>query len=334
MSNTINVNGRMKTQEMGRGIRNLLLIAGFLVLLIVLVSASTFSVNEHEQAVVARFGSVRKVIVDPEYAAFDSYEKGSQLENAKIIKGKGLFFKVPFIDKVTKYDSWLYTYVSDSEEVNTGDKKQYFMTMFAQWRIYDPGRFFLTQKSISKASLYLDNLIYPEIVQNVNDLSADDFISSKEVLNDALTNAQNNLNKKIKNSGLMIADIQVHRTSLPASNIQSTYNRMIADRAKVAQQLRAEGNEDYEKRVAEADLEARRTIANAIEESERLKGEGDAEALAIYAESYSVDEDFYSFWRSLQALETSLGSNTTLVLDSDHPLWSGLLQWATGDIAE
>lgn len=295
---------------------------------LILFTSATFTVGEGEQAVVSRFGIIRRIIVDPDNEFMEQNPnliEQSELDNVDVVKGKGLYFRVPFIDTVEKYNSRLFTYVSNAEPVNTSDKKQYYITMYAQWRITNPGLFSITHQTVVKASNYLDNLIYPVIIQNVNRLSADDFISNKELLNESLVSALESINKTVKGGGIELYDIQVHRTSLPAANLQSTYERMQADRAKVAQQLRAEGEEDYQKEVSAADREARELVAAAVKESEQIKGEADGQALEIYAEAYSVDPEFYEFWRSLQALETALGSNTTLVLDPDHPLWGDIL---------
>ena len=105
---------------------------------------------------------------------------------------------------------------------------------------------------------------------------------------------------------------------------------VFSDAAKVAQQLRSEGEESYLKAVASADLEARLIEAQAISEAGVIRGEGDAAALEIYANAYSADEDFYAYWRSLQALEKALDENATLILDKEHPLWKDLLTYATG----
>ena len=299
------------------------------IVLIILLSNSLFTVGESEQAVVSRFGVIRRVIVDPsaDFTMFEgNTEAGSQLQNAVIQKGKGLFLKIPFIDEVQKYHGRLFAYVSNTEPVNTADKKQYYITMYAQWRVTHPGLFAVTHQTFNQAHNYLDNLIFPVIIQNINRLTAEQFVSDKDVLNKALEDALVAINQTIRVGGLELYDIQVHRTSLPQANLQSTYDRMKADRAKVAQQLRAEGDENYQKAIAEADRQAREIKAQAIQESEQIRGEGNATALEIYAKSYSVDPDFYGFWRSLQALEVSLEENTTLVLDPSHPLWSDLLK--------
>ena len=322
-NNTININARMKAQQAGKAIKLIAGIAGVILVLIIIFSSATFTVNEHQQAIIIRFGEIKTIVIDP-----DIYSGPLSYDNIKVVEGKGLFFRIPFIDKVEQFDTWLYTYVSDSEKVNTADKKQYYITMFAQWRISDPVKFKITHGSTIKASNYLDNLIFPAIIQNINELVAVEFVSDKTILNNALINAKDSINATIE-GGIQIKDIQVHRTILPTGNLQSTYERMVANRAKEAQSLRADGEKTYQQLVSAADRQAREIEAAAIEESKQIKGEGEAEALGIYASSYSVDPDFYAFWRSLEALEYSLMRNTTLVLDENHPLWNDLLAWVT-----
>ena len=238
------------------------------------------------------------------------------------------------MDTVQTYSSRLYTYVSDSEVVNTAEKKQYYVKTYAQWSIADPALFSLKLGSMTSAENQLDNLIHPVIVQAINRLTADNFVSNKEALNTALAQGLRTINEDMAPRGIEVKDIQVHRTILPSANIESTYARMQADRAKVAQQLRSEGQEEYLKAVASADLEARKIEAHAVSEAGAIRGEGEAAALEIYAGAYGVDPDFYAYWRSLQALESSLDENSTLVLDKNHPLWREILGYATDQQAQ
>ena len=99
---------------------------------------------------------------------------------------------------------------------------------------------------------------------------------------------------------------------------------MVANRQKVAQQLRSEGSESYQKAKAEADLEASKLLADATKQSKEIMGQADADALKIYADSYSKDPGFYGYWRSLQAMKSSLGHDATIILDRNSPLWKGL----------
>lgn len=308
-----------------------------LVVVLIMFSISIYSVGEAEQAVISRFGVIKEIVISPEntYVAANKdlmSGAGSELKNVVITKGKGLRFKIPFITKVEKYDSRYLTYVSNSETVNTLEKKQYLITMYSQWRIANPGLFSITQRIIPRAMTYLDGLIYPSVIQNINRLSADDFLSNKEVLNKALADGLKELNKKVRDSGIEIADIQVHRTILPNANLKSTYDRMIANRAKVAQQLRSEGEEEYQKAISAVDKEFRVIEAEAIKQAEKNKGDGDAAALEIYAKSYSKDPEFYTYWRSLIALQKAIDQNTVIVLDNNNPLWKDVLKWINPEL--
>ena len=311
-----------------------LLIGCLLLVAVVLLSQSLFVVGEAEQAMVSRFGVIRKIVLNDGntfHTDFADWLEGEITTSGtvKVETGSGLHFKMPFMDAVQKYPSRMYTYVSDSEAVNTAEKKQYYIKTYAQWSIQDPALFSLKLGSMTSAENQLDNLIHPVIVQAINRLRAEDFVSNKDTLNAALAQGLQTINRDMAPRGIQIHDIQVHRTILPTANIESTYARMMADRTKVAQQLRSEGEESYLKAVASAELEARRIEADAVSEAGQIRGEADAQALEIYAQAYSADADFYAYWRSLQALEKALDENSTLVLDQNHPLWKDLLKYAT-----
>lgn len=314
--------------------RKWILFGGIAFIALILLTQSLFVVGEAEQAVVSRFGVIRKIVLNSDNTFHTDYADLLEEEittggSVKVETGGGLHFKMPFVDKVEKYPSRMYTYVSDSEVINTAEKKQYYIKTYAQWSIEDPALFSLKLGSMVTAENQLDNLIHPVIVQAINRLRAEDFVSNKDALNAALAQGLKTINRDMAPRGIEIKDIQVHRTILPSANIESTYARMMADRTKVAQQLRSEGEESYQKAVANADLEARRIAATAVSEAGSIRGEGDAQALEIYAEAYSADKDFYAYWRSLQALEKALDENSTLILDSSHPLWKDLLSYAT-----
>ena len=295
-----------------------------------LFSQSIFVVKEAEQAVVSRFGVIKKVIFNDDNSFHTDFANLLENEivtqgNIKMVYGSGLHFKMPFVDEVKSYSSRLFTYIGGNEVVNTSEKKQYLIQTYAQWTIADPALFELKLGSSRAAENQLDNLILPVIVQAINRLSADDFVSNKEALNEALNKGLATINEDMAIRGIWVKDIQVHQTILPEANIASTYERMEADRAKVAQQTRSEGEEEYRKAVAQADLEVSKILANSVSEAGVIRGEADAQAVEIYANAYSVDKEFYEYWRSLEALKVALNTNSTLVLDSQHPLWSELL---------
>ena len=327
--------GRQAASALNRHKKPLIIIAVILAALALLWSECFFVVNEKEQAVVSRFGVIKQVILNEESSFYERYADQLQDEitmngEVKIKKGSGLHFRIPFIDKVEKFSSMLYTYTSNSETINTSDKKQYNVTTYAQWRIAEPALFSLKLGNPRNAENQLDNLIHPVIVQAINRLTGDDFISNKEALNSALRQGLEHINRDMVIRGIQVQDIQVHRSILPAANVETTYDRMKADRAKVAQQLRSEGEQSYQMAVSDTDLRASIINADAVKEAGTVRAQADAEALSIYAEAYKVDPDFYTFWRSLQALQGTLKENSTLVLSQDHPLWQQLLKWGFG----
>jgi membrane protease subunit HflC len=313
----------------------LIIVVAVIILLAILWGEFFFIVNEAEQAVVSRFGVITRVILNENSDFHEKYAEELKDEvtgqgRVKLVKGSGLHFRVPFLDKVEKFSSMLYTYTSSSETINTSDKKQYNITTYAQWRIADPALFSLKLGNPKNAENQLDNLIHPVIVQAINRLTGDDFISNKEVLNSALRRGLEQVNREMIIRGIHVQDIQVHRTILPDANVETTYDRMKADRAKVAQQLRSEGEQSYQMAVSDTDLQASIIHSDAVKQAGAIRAEGDAQALAVYAEAYQVDTDFYSFWRSLQALKGAFKQNSTLVLDQHHPLWQQLLKWGFG----
>ncbi len=312
----------------------LILAAVIAIFVLILLSESMFIVGESEQASVSRFGVIKRLILNVGNDFHTEYAEQIKDEitasgDVAITYGSGLHFKVPFVDKVETYSGRLYTYVSNSEVVNTLEKKQYYITTYAQWHITDPALFSLKLGSMGAAENQLDNIIHPVIVQAINRMMAADFISNKDALNDALNEGLRAINEDMCVRGIEVKDIQIHRTILPAANIDSTYARMQADRAKVAQQLRSEGNEEYNKAVAAADLEARQIEAAAISEAGTIRGEADAEAAGIYADAYDADPAFYAYWRALQALEKAIDQDATLVLDQTNPLFADLMQFIT-----
>ena len=315
--------------------RTLVLFVIILAVGLVLLNEAFFIVGEAEQAVVSRFGVIKTIILDNKNTFHERFKDQLAGEitgtgEVAIKRGSGIHVKVPFVDKVEKYPSLLFNYTSNSETVNTSEKKQYNITTYAQWRIADPALFSLKLSSELNAENQLDNLIHPVIVQAINRLLAEDFISNKDALNQALKTGRDTVNRELAIRGIEVTDIQVHRTILPQANVETTYDRMKADRAKVAQQLRSEGDQQYRMKVADADLQAARIEAEAVRTAGETRAKADAAAMAIYTEAYKADPEFYRFWRSLQALKGSFKNNSTLVLSQEHPLWKQLVDWGFG----
>lgn len=292
-----------------------------LLILFLLVSASNFFyiVAEDEVATVKQLGEIKKVIVDVnnETAANQS-QLDPKFANIEIVKDKGLFFKIPFITQVEKDTSKLITYISNSAQINTKDKIKYQISMFAQWEISHPGLYRSSLGNIQRANANIDEVAYAVVIEKVNSLTSKEFLTDKEALYNALDIALEELNKKMAPKGIELKDIEVYRTILPDSNIESTYKKMVAERQAIAQQKRSEGQELYQNTVADTDRKVAETIAESIETSEKIIGEADATALEIYADAFSKDPAFYEYWRTLKSYEKTIDKDTVIYMDKNN----------------
>lgn len=296
-----------------------------LIILAILMSASSFIyiVREDEVATVREFGDVKKVVVDRNNIDAELQSKlDKNFQNIEIVKDKGLFFKIPFITTVEKDTSKLITYISNYANINTRDKIKYEIKMFAQWEITHPGlyrsSFGGTGSLVVQANRLIDEVGYALVIQEINALSSNQFLQDKVVLNAQLDQAMVDLNTKLAQKGIVVRDIEVYRTILPESNIESTLQKMVAERAAIAQQKRSEGQELFQNTVADTDREVAQIVAESIETSETIRGEADATALEIYANAFSVDPEFYELWRTLKSYETTIDEDTVIYLNSDN----------------
>ncbi len=300
-----------------KAVSKVILLLGFFIIF----SLCTFTVDESTTVVVKTLGNMNKVIVSKDNATVDIQNLlRPDFKDLKIVKDKGLFFKIPFIQDANHYTSKLITYQSTEELVTTGDKRQYMVKFFAQYKVTHPGLFEVSMGGFSKANSTLDNLIYPVIIKKINKLPSEEFLTNKERLYKELEESKKELNEKIALYGIEVDDIEIHRTLLPPANIASTYDKMIKERQAIAQQIRSEGDEEYDKVVSATDREKKELIGAAIEESEGIRGEADAEALKIYSEAFSKDPEFYEFLRTLKAYENSIDSDTTIYLDKNNEI--------------
>lgn len=292
----------------------------FLLILLGIIAMNSllFSVDEREQVVVKQFNEVVKVVVDQ---ASDDVRSGisqnPQLKNVKVVEGKGLFFKVPFVQTTESFTNMLLTYDTNSREVITKDKKKLVLDNYAQWRISNPALFVISLKNERAAHTRLDDIIYSKLNEEIGKVDANIVISDKNYASGMLARVTESANNQLKEFGMEVVDIRVKRTDLPEANYNNIYNRMKTERERAAKTYRSEGKEEAQKIRSEADKQATIIEAKAYEEAEKVKGEGDAEALRIYAEAYNKDPEFYAFWRTLQAYKNTLGDKTKIVIDEN-----------------
>lgn len=289
------------------------------VLAAILLAQSTYIVREDEVATIRVLGEIKKIVVGADN--LDAVAQGQldeRFKNVAIDHGKGLKFRIPFITTVDIDTEKLNTYVSNTAKINTNDKIKYDIDMYAQWRITHPGMFRASLGTLVRANSKIDEVVYAVVIDRINRLSSKDFLNNKAALENILAEARTELNANLATQGIKIVDIDVFRTVIPESNIDSTYKKMIAEREAIAQQIRAEGLELYNNTVADTDKQVAQILAEAIETSERIRGEADAEALAIYANSYSKDPQFYEYWRTLKSYESIVNFNTHIFLDKNN----------------
>jgi membrane protease subunit HflC len=265
-----------------------------LIALALVVYAATFIVNQWEVAIKLRLGK----IVDSEYEP-------------------GLHFMVPVLNNIKKFDGRIQTLDAQPQRFLTIEKKDVIVDSYAKWRITNPGQFFRSTGGKSERTARL-------LSERVNTALRDEFgkRTIQEVVSEDRLELMQVLTKKIDTNaaelGVEVVDVRVKKIDLPPEVSESVYQRMRAERERVARDLRAKGSEAAERIRADADRQRTVILAEAYKESEQVRGEGDAKAAEIYAEAYNQDRNFYSFHRSLNAYRSVFGDGgDMMVLEPD-----------------
>ncbi|PPD34988.1 MAG: HflC protein [Methylomonas sp.] len=256
-----------------------------------LASMSVFHVNQHERAIMFRLGEMVTTDLKP-----------------------GLHFKTPIINNVSTFDARVLTLDAKSERFLTSEKKNVIVDSFVKWRIGDVGLFYTTVGGDEfQANLRLDQIMKDAMrsefgVRTIKQLISEDRSELRDTLLAKLSPAANKF-------GIELIDIRIKRIDLPPEVSSSVYQRMRAERERVAREFRSQGAESAELISAEADKQKQVIVANAQREAENVRGRGDAESAEIYAKSYGKNPEFYAFHRSLQAYQASFEkTQDTLVL--------------------
>lgn len=273
----------------------ILAVIGFLAL-IVLVQ-SMFTVDQTERAIVL--------------------ELGKPVGDAPL--GPGLHFKLPFVQNVIFFDSRILNYDAEPAEILTKDKKNMVVDNYTKWRITDPLQFYRTVRTIPRAQARLDDIIYSEIRVALGNHTLIEIVSGKR--GEITTEVTTKSNALVREYGIEVMDMRIKRTDLPAENARAIFDRMRAERERQAKQYRSEGQEESSKITALADRERSILLADARRQASVLRGEGEAEAIRLWADALGRDPEFFAFQRSLEAYEKSLKENSRLVLTPDSPFF-------------
>lgn len=291
---------------------------GILILLVIVYNALTFRVYETEQAVITRFGEVQKIIVGDNAKAIEkAVVENQKLKDVKVVEGKGIRFKVPFVDQVEYFTDRYLTYDTNSREVITKDKKKVVLDNYVQWHIDNAALFKVTMKNERNAQLRIEDLVYSNINKEIGKITATDIISNKTEGEKMLQSVMEDVNKDLASYGMKVSDVRIKRTELPAENYENIYRRMQTERQSQAKKYRSEGQEEAQKIRSEAEKQATIIEAEAYEKAEKIKGEGDSEALRIYADAYGTDPEFYQFYQTLETYKKTLDGQTKIMIPQD-----------------
>jgi len=266
-----------------------------LVASVVVLSGSLYVVRQTERAVVLRFGALIQVDNEP-----------------------GLHVKIPLVDEVRKFDARVLTLDAPAESFYTLEKKRLIVNSYSKWRIADVETYY-------RATGGDENAAMVRLAARVNDGLRNQF--GKRLLHEVvsgereklMTELTAELNEAVKQTlGIEVIDVRVKKIDLPEEVSDAVFNRMSAEREKLAREYRSQGKEEAEKIRADADRQVTIIEAEAYRDAERARGEGDAQSAAIYAAAYDRDREFYSFTRSLKAYENTFNSpQDLLVLDPE-----------------
>ena len=257
-------------------------------------SMSFFIVDERELAVKFRLGEFDRADYTP-----------------------GIYFKIPFINNVRKFDRRILTLDAEPERYLTFEKKNVIVDAFIKWRISDVENYYKTMGGDERrAGTRLSQVIKNGLRDEFGKRTIQEAISGERAQIMNVITAQ--IEEQAKQFGIEVVDVRIKRIELPPEVSGSVYDRMEAERARVAKDLRSRGAEAAERIRADADRQRTVILAEAYRDAERIRGEGDARSAEIYAQAYSKDEKFYEFYRSLDAYKNVFTSQEdVLVLDPE-----------------
>lgn len=234
----------------------------------------------------------------------------------------GLHFKLPIVQNVIFFDSRVLEYDAPAAEIITRDKKNMVVDNYSRWKIVNPLQFFKTVHSIQGGLARIDDIVYSQLREALGRYLLTEIVSiERSRIMEEVTTKSNSL---LSDYGIHIIDVRIKRTDLPPENQMAIFGRMQAERERQAKQYRSEGREEAAKITTAADKERTVLLADAKRQAETLRGEGEAMATSIYAQSLTQDAAFYEFMRTMDAYKKSLKGQTQLVLSPSNDFFKYL----------
>ncbi|MDP6029855.1 MAG: protease modulator HflC [Arenicellales bacterium] len=274
----------------------------WIVLLVIVAavgSSAVYYVDEREKAIVFQFGEIVRSNDEP-----------------------GFHFKTPLINNVKYFDSRVQTMDSDPELYLTRAKKNLVVDSFVKWRITDAANYYTRLGGLaSNARNRLAQRVNDALRREFGNRSVQQVISGDRV--EIMDVVRKTTDEEIASLGIEVLDVRLKRVDLDPDISERVYQRMEAERSRVAKDLRARGAEAAERITANADRQRAIILAEAKQKAQEIKGQGDAEATGIYADAFNRDREFYRLYRSLNAYRTTFSSpDNLLVIKPDSEFFS------------
>jgi membrane protease subunit HflC len=267
---------------------------GIVVLLILIVLVmSAYTVDQRQAAIKFRLGEVRAIQKEP-----------------------GLYFKLPMIENIRVYDTRIQTLdTKDSERIQTKEKNNVLVDSYVKYRIVDFQQFYVsTGGDLTRAELRLSQSVNDDLRAEFGQRSLAEVISGER--DKFMGNLRVKTDKDARSIGIEVVDVRLKRVDLVPEISAAVYQRMDSERKRVANELRSTGAGEAEKIRAEAERERGILLAKANRDAQKIKGEGDAEASKIYAQAFTKNPEFYAFYRSMEAYQKSFKNRSdVMVLD-------------------
>ncbi|USK59054.1 protease modulator HflC [Peribacillus asahii] len=295
----VDLEGKRKDHFQWRGYVKAGIFFIILIVLLLILLTNVYIVKEGEYKVVRQFGEV-----------------------VRIDKSPGLKLKIPFIQSVTTLPKYQMNYDVSEAEINTKDKKRMLIDNYAVWRIDDPKKMITNARTFENAEARMEEFIYSVVRSELGQLNYDEIIndekSSRGSLNDRVTEKVNELLTQ-DNYGILVTDVRIKRTDLPAENEESVFKRMISERESKAQEYLSKGDAQKNRIIADTDRKVKELLSTAEADAEVIRAEGEGESAKIYNKSFSKDPEFYQLYRTLDSYKETIGEQTVIVLPSDSP---------------
>ncbi len=227
----------------------------------------------------------------------------------------GLHFKLPFVNNVRKFERRILTLDTAPEQMITSEQKFVAVDSFVKWKIVNVSRFYTSTQGNERVALSrLDSIVKDRIRNQIASRTLREVISEQRV--STMQEIARRANESTSEFGIEVVDVRIKAIELPDDVRESVFRRMAADRQKEANLYRFEGREEAERIRADADRQVQILLAEAQREGQTLRGDGDARSTEIYASAYGQDEEFFAFYRSLQAYENAFsGGQDVMILD-------------------